>query len=253
MTRIIIGSTAARQHIPDWREPKDLDVFTDAPRDGEDAFWDDSMRSQFGDADRVASLDELLTIKWSHAYWELPNGSWSKHMADILKLREHGAQLIPELHDLLYKVWETKHGVKRVDLNMDKSEFFDDAVRRTVDHDSLHLSVAFKPGRPLYELALKAGSTVAMDMDLVWSWPTDQVLDMFREEIYVTALERWIIPNDYEFSPGLAYQLALRKTITSLTKGLSAFFLVQQFGKLVRPTFDYVAHHRANEHYLEFL
>lgn len=252
MTTIIIGSTAARYWYHDWREPKDYDVFSDGMDRAGDVFWDDRLYGLLGDTTvRMATPDELYTIKFSHAYWELPNGSWQKHMADLLELKRRGAQLIPEWHDVLYRIWEDKHGKKKVDLNMESEDFFADAVKRIYDHDSLHDSVAYTPGRPIYDDCLKDGSTVLMDMKKVWAMPHDRIVQMFREEIYVTALERLVIPHDYKYSPGRAYQWALTRTITSLTKGRSARFLVEHFDDVRKADVDYVAVHRANSHHLK--
>lgn len=257
MTTLIIGSMAAvQQHgVPLGRLPKDCDVYSDQGPDGltgdQDIFWDDRLYSWLGEdsGTRFATLDELYTIKHSHAYWELPNRSWDKHMGDMLRLEEAGARLNDELHDLLYSIWVDKHGAKRVDLNMDKTEFFDDGVKRKYDHDSVHYSVAYGD-HPLYEDFLKAPPSVAIDMARVWEAPEDKIINLFREEVYATALERIVIPKDYRCSPMAAYRWALRRTITSLTKGRSAKFIVSNYRRFQRPDMDYVRHHKDNSHKL---
>ncbi|WP_099021228.1 DUF7275 domain-containing protein [Mycolicibacterium palauense] len=263
MTTLVIGSTAARSWFPNWRDPKDFDAFTNEDPQvitaftGElpgDLFWDDRLYNVMGRGEqRLATPDELYTIKHSHAYWELRNGSWQKHMADLLTLQKGGAKLLPDWHDTLYAIWEDRHGKKRVDLTMEADEFFADAVTRIYDHDSIHRSVAYTPGKPIYDDCLKDGKTVQMDMGKVWALPHDQQVRLFREEIYVTALERIIIPRNYQHSPGAAYQWALRRTITSLTKGESAKFIVSNFGEFVKPDMDYVRHHQLHKSYLEEL
>jgi hypothetical protein len=253
MTILTVGSTAARVWFPDWREPKDLDVFTDVEVAGErvEPFWDESFRNWLAPwEERTATPDELYTIKHSHAYWELRNGSWNKHMFDLLELERRGARFIPWLHDLLYAVWATRYGHKKVDLTQEAEDFFSDAVTRIYEHDSIHHSVAYTPGRPIYDECLKDGKSVQMDMAKVWAMPVERQLQMFREEVYVTALERLIIPSGYSYSPGAAYQWALRRTITSLTKGESAKFMVTNFHALRRPDMDYVDHHLANKDFL---
>ena len=255
MTTLVIGSVAAKHWFPDWREPKDYDVFSDEPVEHPDLrvepFWDDRLADllAYGGC-RIATPDELATIKWSHLYWDLRNGSWNKHMFDLTKLREHGAQLIPEWHDILYAIWEDVHGKKQVDFDQEKGEFFSDAVTRIYDHDSLHRSVAYTPGQPIYETVLKDGHSVKMDMAKVWALPIEQQVKLFREEIYVTALERLVIPSGYIHSPGAAYQWALRRTITSLTRGRSAKFIIEHFDEFRRPDMDYVSWHRRHADYL---
>lgn len=262
LTTLVIGSVAAKHWFTDWREPKDVDAFTDREQidvsmitDCDlkgDFFWDERLRDPIHTGG-VATPDELYTIKHSHAYWELKNSSWGKHMTDLLDLKRRGAKLIPEWHDVLYKVWEDLHGKKQVDLTQESDEFFTDAEKRIYDHDSIHHSVAYTPGKPIYDECLKDGKSVQMDMAKVWAMPHERIVQMFREEIYVTALERLVIPNDYKCSPGAAYQWALRRTITSLTKGKSAQFIVSHFDEFRAPDLNYVQWHKDNSHFLKRL
>ncbi len=250
MTVITIGSYAARLYLRDFREPKDYDCFSDSLLDEQlqglrvEKFWHPLMAEYWKPSEvRPATLDELFTIKHSHAYWDL-HGTWDKHMNDMLAFQRKGAKLIPELHDLLYKVWEEQHGAKRVDLNMDKGDFFDDAVRRIYDHDSIHYSVAYGD-RPIYESVFKDGQSVAMDMRKVWALPFADQVRLFREEIYATALERWVIPSNYRCSPLWAYHQAVKKTVVSLTKGKSAQFIVTNYDIYRKPDIEYVKHHKS--------
>ena len=256
MGAIVVGSTALKHWFPTKvREPKDYDVFSDCELPGADVFWDDRFAGWVPEGEiRYATPDELLSLKLSHTAWELPRThSWEKHMSDIVFLQSHGAAVRDDLYDMLYSVWLDKHGRKPIMLSDDKSEFFDDAVKRKYDHDSLHRSVAYFPGYPLYENYLKPSATVEMDMDLVWSDHHDAIVNLFREEVYVTALERKVIPSGYTVSPRLAYGWALRRTITGLTKGRSSRFMRENFTEFRSPDSDYVARHLENSHYLEEL
>lgn len=246
MRRLFIGSTVMLELLENTRVPKDVDMFSDQDEPYADTYWHEKFAwwLPFG-TNRSATLDELYTIKVSHAYWDLRNGSWVKHMSDVVALKRAGAKLIPYLHQLLYSVWTERHGPKRVNLNQDKQTFFTDAVQRTFDHDSIHESVAYGD-RPLYESVRKDGESVLMDMAKVWTLPFDKQVQLFREEVYATALERWVIPSDYTCSPRMAYAQALKKTIVSLTKGRSARFMVENYDVFRAPDMDYVAHHLKN-------
>ncbi|WP_190822006.1 DUF7275 domain-containing protein [Saccharopolyspora pogona] len=250
MTYLVIGSTAMRAYIPECREPKDLDVFTQLPLDGAETFWHPSFEEWItpGTA-RYATLDELYTLKVSHSYWELKNGSWDKHINDGMALKAAGARLLLDLHKLLYKVWEEKHGKKKVDLSQEAEDFFSDAVKRIYEHDSIHDSVAYGD-RPLYESVLKDGASVDIDMGKIRGLPFEDKVRLYREEIYATALERLVIPSGYKCSPRRAYSWALRRTITSLTKGWSARFLVENYDVFRSPDCDYVARHKEKKHKL---
>src|SRR6185503_5540192 len=93
---------------------------------------------------RVAPLNELTTIKLSHAFWDLRNGSWEKHMHDLEILQNNGGIVLGWLYNLLYQVWEERYGKKRLNLNMTSEDFFGkDAVKRIYDHDSIHVTVAY--------------------------------------------------------------------------------------------------------------
>lgn len=240
VSELIIGSSAIRYWFPDFpREPKDLDVWTRSPSMDrtQDFFWDDrlddwfAMRESFVFRGAVAHPAELYTMKVSHASWDLPNNSWPKHMHDIVWLKARGARLVPEMWTILQEIWKDRHGRPKVNLNQESGAFFTDAVVRIFDHDSIHDTVAHYE-RPLWIEVLKDGESVAMDMAKVWALdPGDQVR-LFREEVYATALERWLIPaweRGERFSPTLAYMLALRKTITSLTKGQSSRFMIENY------------------------
>lgn len=252
MTQIIVGSWAMNLRLGVSREPNDLDVFTDEPAADNigglrvETLWHDSFASLFGSGNRVATLDELYTLKISHSAWELKNQSWGKHMNDSVRLRQAGAVFLPELYKGLYGVWEGLHGRKGVDLAKDKTEFFSDAVRRTYCHDSLHRAVAYGD-EPLYERFLKPGHSVAMDMSKVWASDEATIVQLFREEVLATALERIMIPSEFTASPGRAYLWALRRTITSLTKGRSSLFMALHYEELRSPDPDYVKRFRSRQ------
>lgn len=252
MTIIVVGSAAANALLGDdrWRRPKDIDVFTDKDMNV-DAFWSDKLYAYFEKGEeRWATLDELYTIKLSHIFWEGKNDKWGVHAQDLMRLKKEGAKCIDRLYTLLYGVWEGKFGKKRVDFDMDKRMFFDDGVKRVYDHDSIHRTVAYSAGFPLYESFLMEGEEVKMDMQKVWGAPYETQLQLFREEIYVTALERRMIPSKFHASPNAAYAYALRKVITSFTKGKSARFLAEHLDRLWKSEVDYVQRHRDNEHLL---
>lgn len=244
--RLVVGSTAMVRLGLAHRQAHDLDVLTPHLEAGADTYWHPRLAEWIEPGtDRFASLDELYTLKASHSYWELRNGSWAKHMFDAVQLKRAGAFVVQPLHDLLYSVWEDRHGKKKVDLSQESGEFFADAVNRKYDHDSIHASVAYGE-EPMYVHVLKEGHSVQVGMLKLKSLSHEDKVKLFREEVYATALERLVIPSDYKHSPRAAYDWALRRTITSLTKGWSAQFLVEHYETFRRPDVDYMARHLAN-------
>lgn len=262
MTTVLIGSQAVP--FADFRPANDVDVFSnedpcpvpllpgigDTPGERLDPFWDDrldqwewqGLKHELGYF--VATVDELYTIKVSHSFWEI-HGTWDKHMSDVVFLKERGAKLIRPLYDILLPIWKDKHGKKKANLNQTKAQFFADAVTRIYDHDSIHDSVAYGE-RPLYERVLKPGAEVAVDIARFHALDYETKCKLVREEVYATALERWVIPSNYTTSPRAAYAKAMKKTVTSLFKGEWALFIVEHYADLRSPDMDYVSHHRSN-------
>lgn len=235
------------------RVAKDLDYFSDKPIEGGDVFYHPRLEEyEFwaGDTERVASIDELYTIKMSHIFWDLRNGSWEKHARDIMTFHEFGnADLIPDLYKLLYEIWGEVHGKKKANLSQMAKDFFNDKVVRIYEHDSIHASVAYYDA-PLYERILADGEEVKVDKSKFDVMSCDDKLKLVREEVYATALERLIIPSNYTYSPRRAYAWALRRTVTSLARGWFALFIAENLEHVWKPDVDYVAVHKSKSHKL---
>lgn len=251
--KILIGSKALSEYLDIGREAKDVDYFTDLPAElfgkKEETFWHPSLDDYFGNADRIATLDELYTIKISHIFWDLRNGSWEKHAIDIMRMENAGATLIEDLYKLLYEVWESNYGKKKANLNATPEDFFKSTVKRIYDHDSIHASIAYYE-EPLFNRILREGAAVAVDKSKFDSMSLEDKLKLVREEVYATALERLIIPSEYKYSPRSAYAWALKKTITSFSKGWFPLFIATHLTKLWSPDIKYVDVHKENSHKL---
>jgi len=272
---IVVGSAAAKAWYPtEFRDPTDFDVWNFLSTDGQletlvnqwapsasyylhlprEIFNHPKIEEYFHNSLQehgIATPEELYTIKYSHIFWEKPSTpKWLRHLSDLIFFQQHGCTINEDLFSILYPIWEEQYGSKKCDLTKEANDFFTDGVTRVYDHDSIHYSVAYTPGQPLYETVMKEGASVQMDMGKVWALPKELQIKLFREEVYATALERIMIPKDYRGSPGAAYQWALRRTITSLTKGKSARFIVDNIQEFIRPDMNYVKHHRDNSKYL---
>lgn len=246
--KVLIGSTALAQYIDLGREPKDLDYFSDHTFDKVegthvDPFYHPDLLEWFEDRDRMATFNELYTIKVSHIFWDLRNGTWEKHAQDIMLMQRHGAELIEPLYKLLYKIWLEVHGNKKANLSQMADDFFNDKVVRKYVHDSIHASVAYYDA-PLYERILADNEEVKVDKSRWDAMPFEDKLKCVREEVYATALERLVIPSDYSYSPRRAYAWALRRTVTSLARGWFALFIVENLEKVWSPDVNYVQVHK---------
>lgn len=244
--KTLIGSQALSLYMD--VVPKDVDYFSDRPVEEAETFYDPRLEAwSWGE---TATLNELYTIKVSHSYWELKNNSWVKHMFHITKMQELNAELLPELHNILYSIWEERYGKKKANLNQEPEDFFNSNVSRVYEHDSIHSSVAYRHGYPLFNEILRDGHAVAVDKNKFDALDLTEKLQLVREEVYATALERMIIPSEYSYNPSQAYFWALRKTITSFTKGWFPQFIVENFLELRKPDINYVEKHRNNSNLL---
>jgi hypothetical protein len=245
----LIGSQAMKLYFPDFREPRDLDLFSKVDIENAEVFWHPNLE-QWNWAN-IATVNELYTIKVSHAFWNL-HGTWNKHMGDIVFLHGKGAKLIPELYDILYPIWEERYGKKKANLEAKPEDFFNKNVHRVYDHDSIHRSIAYYD-RPLFERILRDGHQVAVDKAKFDALSYEDKLRLVREEVYATALERQIIPSNYKGSPRAAYAWAMMKTVTSFSKGWFPLFIVLSYQNLFKPDVEYVKVHQANSDRLVLL
>jgi len=249
----LIGSAAAKQWFEDFREPKDIDFHSDYIRPGvlvpagTDIFVDPRLGQW--DWDMLATPEELYTMKVSHSFWEIHHDvrNWNKHMADVLFFQNKKIEFIRPLYDILKPIWKELHGRKITSLAQNAGAFFgNDAVVRKYDHDSIHASVAYND-HPLYEDILVPGEEVMVDSTKFFDgMDYETQLQLVREEVYATALERILIPKNYDYSPTAAYAWALRRTITSLFKNEWALFVVLHYKDLMRPDCDYRQRHLDN-------
>lgn len=249
--KILVGSTAAKQWFPDFRTPNDIDYFVTPDQmgtqeQGTEYFYHPALLNYFEENEEGTLLpDNLYTLKVSHAFWQLKNRSWDKHMHDIVFFQSKGLQFNTRFYEVLYPIWEEVHGVKRANLNQEPDKFFNAAVDRKYDHDSIHDSVAYYD-EPLFNKILRDGHKVAVDRSKFESLSHEDKCRLVREEVYATALERVLIPSNYTASPRAAYNYALRQTITSYSKGWFPLWIVLNFSELRTPDIDFVKKHKEN-------
>lgn len=252
--KILVGSQALAKRRPGSIEPKDTDYFSDFPIPGAETFYHPALETYpwaEGTENSAATLDELYTIKVSHAFWELRNGSWGKHMKHTMFLKELGANFIPELYAILYKIWEERHGVKPANLEQEAEDFFGKTVTRIYEHDSIHAAIAYGDA-PLFEKILRDGHGVAVSKEKFDNLSEGEKLNLVREEVFATALERQVIPADGKGWRG-AYPWALKQTITSYSKGWFPLYIVLNFEKLCKNDVNYWQRMLDNGHLLKKL
>ena len=249
--KIIFGSAAIKHWYNNFRDPKDIDYINKDYQGStkmEEHHWVDSYQYLLDSNKDENYLDPelILTCKASHAGWQV---HWEKTMVDILFLKSKGHKINKEIYKKLKKDWKKVHGRESAPLlGKNAKTFFEDAVNRKYVHDDIHVAVAYYD-RPLFEKTLVDNSGSVMCSEEKFNQLSlDDQIKMAKEEIYVTALERFIIPNDFNYSKGKAYNASLKKFVTTMSSGWMTFFLIDNFKDLMYDGFDYVSLFKQNEH-----
>lgn len=239
---LLVGSHAAAIHKINRRMPKDVDLWVcdesllrSASSLDVSHIPEKIMRSIPTTEEGIPTADALLTIKLSHFQWDI---HWEKTKLDILHMKDLGCTNIPILYNKLVAHWKGIHGNKEfLSLDKSKKDFFNDFVSYKYDHDYLHEVVAY-PNNPVYTKCLKDGADVLIDKKKFDRLPFELKVKMFREEITVIAYERYLLNKRFTGGVLKAYQMALKKTITNLTKEWASDFLVLNIEEFIKPDYD---------------
>lgn len=243
---IIVGSTAMKYWLPDFREPTDIDIWSNIQIKNSKGTDYKCLPLQILNlidykvigGKNIAILDSLYTIKCSHLAWSNPK--WNKHKNDLLVLKMlKKCKLREELYLALVEYWKTELGTKNF-LSLDKNskDFFTDNIKYIYDHDWLHEQVSY-PNKPMYTYCLKDDADVLIDKAKFDLLSFEDKIRMFKEEITVIALERWVVRSELDISWVKAYHLSLEKTVTSLTKGWASEFIILNMEYFVKPEYKY--------------
>lgn len=236
----LIGSKALAYHFPDfYRKCKDYDYIVNDNRTSTrevEYHWAKSPGHEWIlQQGPIASPEILLTIKMSHSFWDV---HWEKTMDDILFLQRKKIEYIPELFEQLYQYWIFVHGEKKANLNKDNTTFFEDSVQRKYIHDDIHKVIAYYD-EPLYTRIKTDKNKANVSHQLFLQLSKEDQLKLCREEIYVTALERFIIPH--KESSSKAYFFACKQLLISMTRGWFPKYIVENWHLLHRPVDNFVA------------
>jgi hypothetical protein len=82
---------------------------------------------------------------------------------------------------------------------------------------------------------LKDGEKVAIDKEKFNVMLHDKKIQMFREEMCVIALERWVIPSKGHINYADAWFRSVHKTVTQLTKGWASEFICENLEFFIKP------------------
>lgn len=179
----------------------------------------------------VPSVKAMVTLRASHLPWDI---KWWKHASTVVTMLPKTG-IDDTLYSVFRKHWgETHEESPHLSLYKTKDEFFNDAVEYVYDHDFLHELVA-DGGVPIYQTVLKDNQDVYVDWAKFLQLPREKQVQMFREEVAVIACERFMIAPRAKGKYNLkqAWDLALQKTVTALTKGKSTDFMIYNLHEYV--------------------
>lgn len=251
---ILIGSRAAKYLCPDFPrgEKSDWDWVTDepGPKKGDSHYCEEVYSAllpycQETELGLIPSLEALYTLKVSHAFWKSIH--WAKNMRDCVWFQEKGVAFLPDLYKELYAYWEIRKGKKPAYLDVPNEKFFTSSVKRKYVHDDIHKVMAYYD-QPLYMRCKKDLSRALLSRKMFESLSPLDKDRLAREETYVTALERFLIPSDFKESPLIAYSKATNLLVTSMSKSWFPLYIVLNYCRLKDPDIDYVKKFKEKEH-----
>ncbi len=230
MKKLIFGSTAAKFFFPDFRTPKDLDFISKEgfmSREEQHYYWpcfdwilENNVDPFYVDA------ESLYAIKAAQSAFYF---NWDKTVSDLFFFQKKGLSLNVPLYKSCLKDFTAHYGKKHATLEgKDSKAFFADHVVREYDHDSLHMAIAYYE-EPLYFRIQKNENTVACCQKKFDNLSFEDKLKVVYEECMVTALERFLIPNNFEFSVQRAYALSLKKLFISMSSGWFRQFIIENY------------------------
>lgn len=196
----------------------------------------------------LADLLHLALIKRSHL---TVANHWRKHVEDYYAIKSfldgvgYRQPTAEEIKILEARVLEVDRNYpSRVNLNMENDAFFDRSAKigRVYEHDEIHKVVAYYDV-PLFE-KIKTDPKKAMTNKKIFftQLSLEDRLRTVREECYVIALERYLIPaNVFDDKEKIqeAYLSALEKICTTLTKGHFREFAINHYPELKYPEVDF--------------
>lgn len=247
MKNLLIGSRALAFWNPDLKlkNSTDCDVISDKPIPGTEwhkpDFLDNYKMENYasdnfiyinGHKVYIVNMTGLAIIKRSHLWRQL---GFQKHITHYYKYKlcdefnsisTKDYNIFLERENLTLKAFPFHHPK----LNKTKEEFFGDGLYRKYDHDYLHELVALR-GLPSYKSLQLEGDEVICRKEKWDLLPIQTKLCCVVEEVYVTALERFIlVDNPIPFK--LAYSKSLDKVCTTMCSGWFRSFAIDFYPEL---------------------
>jgi len=236
MKNLLIGSRALAYWNPSVRlsSDTDWDIISTRPIQGTEwhdrDFLNNAVFEEFTHKEHVIDFYGhklhvvnpwgLSIIKRSHLWRDL---SFQKHITHYHKhLQGYRRQQYNTFMEnaLQERIALTMQAFPQGHPSLKKSvdEFFDDYVTKKYNHDYLHELVAYYD-KPLYTRLQRDASSAWCEKDLWDELSIDDKIKCVAEETQVIAIERFLVPKDWQYPVRHAYIKALDKVCTTLCSG----------------------------------
>lgn len=137
-----------------------------------------------------------------------------------------------------------KHfGDRTPNMELTVEEFFDDNIEKPIDHDLIHKKTCYYD-EPLYISLQRDYNIVRIEQDLWNALSHEDKVKAVREEAYVIAIERYILPwhdRGRQYPHTMAFNHALRMICTTLCGGFFREFAIdnwQEISNFTQDNFD---------------
>jgi len=215
----LFGSHLIKKHFNDFRVPNDIDWVTNDISELKKSTKDEEYYFIPFSPNREMTVDEMYTVKVSHAIYDI---HWRKTMSDIRFLQIKGCKVIPDFLNQLREYWVGVHGEqKRTDFEVLLGDFFEDRVKRKINHDDLHKMI--NPN-PTYFKMIDGGVTPNPEKFALLT--QDEKKELMFEEAFVISIERFLNQPDK-----IAYNKAQQNLVTRLHPVWLADFVIENWSK----------------------
>lgn len=248
MIQVLIGSSVLKYWFDDYpRKPKDRDYAVDEKvKSGVKGFeylYNPLFVEYVLDntCDMIPTPNMLFTLKCSHIFWDI---QYNKHIYDIQWLRSKGCEVIKPLFYDLYGFWTEYHGKnKRSNLNMSAKDFFNNAIKCDIPHDTLH---TYLKNPPTYTKVLCNGEEVLVCEDKFNNLSYEDKCNLVTEEVMIMAYER-----RGNLPYWKAYHLMFDKFLQNHAPLWEAIFILENYTELSKPKFNYYDRIESNQRSFE--
>lgn len=214
----LFGSNLIKKLFSDFREPKDIDwVINDITKLKKSILGKEEYYFIPNTPYREMTADEIYTLKVSHAIYDI---NWKKTMSDIRFLQMKGCKVIPSFLTQLREHWINVHGVQnRTDFEVKPGKFFDDRVKRKINHDDLH-----KMLNPVPTYLKMIVNDLKPSPEKFYDLTEDERKEVLYEEAFVIAMERLS-----HLPTRAAYNIAQQNLVTRLHPTWLADFVIENW------------------------